>query len=858
MIIIVFFLKVDFSFAAGLDDVLIGYIKPSSINYEANEATFTLSLQDPDATHLIPEDAKSAHYCNLIDETFNNDKCSDFHCKDFSITSLDRDVIRLSLDKEDSFSIECNKKSDMNYGGCVVGYAGAGAIIGSIIPFFLGPIVGSVVGFIVGGTTCSGDGCDGTGSELEFIVCDSNYDGAHCEAATDPYNRNHGSVNLDLARTSAPAGGSYSYQCIKLEKVMRLRSADYNNCKDEEAIRLRAVNQLEPCGDEEFCVNGVCTNYYCEPDGVLHEHEQCDPDGDQLFRVNGQEISGEEITCGHFKLDGEPLYPRDADDENKPVCSSQCTLDLSNCITQEEYKSLVCGNFEIDHDVGEACDWHEPGEHEYEHPIGLTLPKGILLAHKAYCGEKEGYIGDALMLDCSMDCQEVIYDFCVEDKLEIYANESDCTDGLNDNFWYVMENPHAAIGNEGYFDISRVRYNTTGLCLNSTHCTDCQDFSCDLREGRDIHGEYGICNFREELFCNDGFDNNGNGLVDLDDPACSDIPRYNPEQSATGYCNVNYQCYLDRDSVTGRTKELCYKAGEMVWDMSGEFICTPDSEHGGFWASPLKAMAGVFFSVAGQSEFSIYCNDYGDSNEGYVIAYNSKSPGGMTAGDLLRMSGNNFGKFCAFTSGESWGVSAKIKEINEENTDENIKKRIQSSIALFSQNRLACDEAAEDTESYTIAACNDNNVFFNAKYGTAFMTNSNIEGTPVLSGTEMIADAIEQLDPVGTFVDIPHIRHGAKTEAFVWKIKGAKEIIGAIEEFNGTVYAMILYKNIQGFEKMCEDSLQMVRISSNVMAHCTGVGDGRHLIHWSFPLNSAELQASKAKFNELVRDIKIS
>ncbi len=836
---------------------------PKEIGFILLNGIKTGSMADYEIQHIsdhsyIPVKARAKHYCYILDDFFNQGECNKKGpYSDCDVSGATADIVYFN---------EINTNEKWYEVGCRKAGLWDRSCNPDWVPFYT------------------------TRYFLRFLLCDSN-SGIPCEGVLYPEasrtsssrwsrtERFYGTVNIDLADFRNSDGEHYSYECVQIydpvNTIGGCTKGDTNT--PEYAVPLYAINQLQPCGEEgsgNICVDGVCKNFYCKPDGELHELEQCDPVGDQSFWVKNEEgekeqVAGEDITCYHFDL-----YPAEADEENKPFCDEEtCRINTSNCIDEGDYAALLCGNHQIDvipiSGRIETCDWYNHSDPhlnlEYEHPYGDIRVKDVLLRKKTYCGAPERicgeeqpakYIGDAYELECDEECKEVIYDYCDPDLSSTdpsVMNESNCADGLNNNYWYVMENPHDAIGSDGYFDMERVRYNTE-LCLNSTHCTDCQDRSCDLEEGMDIHGHYGICNFKEELFCNDGFDNDGDGLVDLEDDDCSDIPRYNPEQSATGYCNVHYHCYLDRNSMTERTKELCYGAGEIVWDAHGEFICTDEF----FWTSPLKAMAGVFFSLTDQNDYSIYCNDYGNNNEGYVVAYNSKTPTGMSAGDLLRMSGSSFGKFCAFTSGSKWGVSAKIKDVNEENPEDQ-NRRIQSAMPLFSSNNAACSNAASARESSLISACDgDSMVFLNAKYGTLFRTNSDINSKPALAELEAIRQAISQLDPLGNIVQIPlELRHGATTEAFVWKKKEAKEIIGAIEQLNKTAYAMILYKNIDDFKKLCNE-LSFIKISTNLAGTCTDIGNGNYLIHWTFPVNSAELQASKAKFNELVRDIKIS
>ncbi|HDP73736.1 MAG TPA: hypothetical protein ENN46_02130 [Candidatus Woesearchaeota archaeon] len=807
-------------------DIFLGFIKIEQISIINNNIKYTISKQDENEPQNMPNEAKTGYYCRLLDLTFNKGACS-YHPYNFCslFDGRFRDVVYFSDVSKTSkkYTVECNKR---------------GGYLCILLPYPLN-------------LACAENLCDGFFTkELSFMICDTN-SGVSCSQKVKKSGSKYGTLNVNLADYENPKGGYYSYECIEIEKVWRPGSADKKTCRDEEAIGLRTVNQLKPCGDGGVCVDGECKEHICIPDDTLHENEECDPKINE-FWVGGERKSGEDVTCIDFGL-----MPKSEND--RPTCSEYCMIDLSNCITYEEYVRDSCGNHQIDTcGIPEKCDWYRSQESEYFHPYGEVRFRTIMLAedHTTYCGEREGLIGDAMMLDCREDCRHISYELCMKDWSEEYPevrNESDCSDGFNNNYWYVISNIDESIADDGYFDINKVRYNIS-LCLNETHCTDCQDISCHMRDGNG-----GICNFMEELYCNDGFDNNGNGLVDIEDPSCSPELRYNPSQSNTGLCNVHYNCYLDRDSRAGRTKELCYEHGEMVWDKEGEFICTEEN----FWTSPLKAMAGLFYSVSDKNEFSIYCNDYGDREEGYVVAYNSKTPSGIEAGELLRMIGPNFGKFCAFTSGEDWGFSAKIKDLNEKNllSSEN---KVQDVAALFSANKAACNSVASDGESSSLERCMDENVFLNSRYGLIFRTNINLNGTHALSGIDDIRNAVGRDGLFGFFTnEIPHQEHGAKTQAFVWKKNQdndnqKKEIIGTIEEFDGTVYAVILYNNIKDFEQICSHSLKYLRISSRTSGTCLQIADDTYLVTWSFEMDSTELQASKKKFNELVRNIKIN
>ncbi|HDP73735.1 MAG TPA: hypothetical protein ENN46_02125 [Candidatus Woesearchaeota archaeon] len=808
------------------DPVMLGFITLDSISINEHSAKYSIELTEPNE---MPRNAKSSHFCGIWDNTFNAGGCQKWpynDCNLFDAKFRDHVFFR-QVDKDNKdFEVLCNKMA--------------------IRPW---------VAF-----------CDGVSNALlKFSLCDTG-SGIPCESKinlnpSDKFTylgltKDYDTVNINLADSKSSVEGKFSYECVTIGDMIVPGSSNRMLCKDEQGIALYAVNHLHDCGQQGgVCVNGVCKEHICIPDDALHKNEECDPEAG-LFWVtdssgNRKQVSRADISCMDYGL-----VPKDGNPETKPECDDYCIIDLSSCVSEAHFRSQMCGNHQIDimplSKTQEACDMHESGTF-YEHPFGDTREKTILLpdSQKLYCGQQAGFIGDAELLRCLDECSEVSFEWCMEDlslKNPEAKGESDCADGYNDNYWHVISNIDESIANDGYFDISRVRYNEE-LCLSPTQCTDCHDISCHMRDGNG-----GICNFMEELYCNDGFDNNGNGLVDLEDPSCSPDPRYNPDQSKIGFCNVNYNCYLDRDSLSGKTKELCYKDGEIVWDMEGDFICAEDN----FWTSPLKAMAGLFYSVSDKNEFSIYCNDYGDREEGYVVAYNSKTPSGMNTGDFMRLAGSSFRKMCAFSSGDYWGVSAKIRDVNQENS-QNIARNIQSAMPLFSSNRAACDSTAENKESLLVQSCNDFGVFMNSRYGIIFRTNRNIENAPVLTGLDYIKSAIEELDPIGS--ETPHLSQGAKTEAFVWKRNGdkeIKEIIGAIEQINGTVYAMIIYKNIDNFDEICKDSLSMIRISSRVYGECFVVGSRDYLVKWSFQYDAAELQASKSKFNELVRNVKIN
>ena len=134
--------------------------------------------------------------------------------------------------------------------------------------------------------------------------------------------------------------------------------------------------------------------------------------------------------------------------------------------------------------------------------------------------------------------------------------ETVCNDGINNDWDYALGN----VNLNGYLYSSSQMFNASGHKYDSTHqanVTDCQDSDCNNLVG----GPSGqLCNYQYETTCNDGFDNNANGIKDCDlvsaGSATIQIIPTNAEYSCSSYCKVTNnsvesgnQCFdnLDND-----------------------------------------------------------------------------------------------------------------------------------------------------------------------------------------------------------------------------------------------------------------------------------------------------------------------
>ncbi|MDN5328047.1 MAG: hypothetical protein PWP03_685 [Candidatus Woesearchaeota archaeon] len=660
------------------------------------------------------------------------------------------------------------------------------------------------------------DGCGWLkprGFDAVIRLCDNEKD---C-TPTSSYNE----ILIDLRKAGL------SKKCTKIAAY-----TEGGSCEPSDKLLLYTDNNFEHCDDyddSKVCVNGKCTKYVCIPDGKLQPYEPCDPES-QTFNISGKIV--EKVRCQDFGL-----YPKET--EAKPKCNENCMADLSDC---DLYIRVLCGDGYIQKmssSYNENCD--QGTNEEYIHPDGTPHTKSFVFDTKRYCAQNDSFIGDASGLDCE-NCLGINFDNC-EPVQTAPKTEQNCDDNFNDDYWYDLYVPEGNdrteyivnnyLDENGYF--SNFKFDTS-QCYNETTCYDCYDKDCD---GKTHYGY--TCNFKQERFCNDGFDNDGDGLIDSKDPDCS-YEKYNPDLSQKGYCLSPQSCFDESVKYSG----CINNAGTLEKDESW-YIC-----NNGEWENEVKVLVNLILNkFPNSNNLIIYCNDAADKDleQGYVLNLNSKASNGEPLPEFLNKVQGVFGKFCAAKSGDNYLIGTVIKS----------KKNFDFASQIFTYYGACSQLRGYENE---LEPCGSTSTLANNRTKLIVKTNKITSPTEFLTSNDKLRTYLTELrdaakSHLGLYnKDLDKIIESGQIDAFALKKNGNKQLLGALVTVNSTMYGIIELKGVESFTEICKSMNENanLKIGKNLI-RCYPKDKDKFVFPWQTP--ESYIDESKKIFDQLIKGIKI-
>jgi hypothetical protein len=233
--------------------------------------------------------------------------------------------------------------------------------------------------------------------------------------------------------------------------------------------------------------------------------------------------------------------------------------------------------------VGDLCGNGELDE-EYE---GCDSSSGTLPAEGTNAIFSEDYPTSGLCSDYEPDRYESGLLVCTD---QCTINLSECVEKPNNESHY--ENGCSdEENNDVYFDKAEDCFKN-----DKENCLDCRDKDCDGFPG---HENGSLCEFGRELSCNDGFDNDGDGLVDGEDSGDC-IGNLQSYDGSFGVCSTQNRTMYGETKVNPcyHHDEGCVVSGTIMED----FIC-----HNGVWY-PRQGMGFALLQNKKANNVKIRCD----------------------------------------------------------------------------------------------------------------------------------------------------------------------------------------------------------------------------------------------------------
>ncbi|MDK2849334.1 MAG: hypothetical protein PWR32_1, partial [Candidatus Woesearchaeota archaeon] len=401
----------------------------------------------------------------------------------------------------------------------------------------------------------------------------------------------------------------------------------------------------------------------------------------------------------------------------------------------------------------------------------------------------------------------------------------------NDRTQYIADN---YLDENGYF--SDFKFDTS-QCYNETTCYDCYDKDCDGK----THAGY-ICNFKQERFCNDGFDNDGDGLIDNEDPDCSN-EKYNPDLSQKGYCLSPQSCF--DESV--KSSECINNAGTLEKDES-RYVC-----NNGEWENEVKVLVNLILNkFPNSNNLIIYCNDAADKDleQGYVLNLNSKASNGEPLPEFLNKVQGVFGKFCAAKSGDNYLIGTVIKS----------KKNFDFASQIFTYYGACSQLQGYENE---LEPCGSTSTLANNRTKLIVKTNKITSATEFLTSNDKLRTYLTELrDLAKQYLGINNdnldkITESGQIDAFALKKDGNKQLLGALVTVNSTTYGIVELKGIESFKEICDNMNEKAQLKlGSTPIKCHQKSEDKFVFVWA-SYNANYSEKSKDIFDKLVKGVKI-
>lgn len=554
---------------------------------------------------------------------------------------------------------------------------------------------------------------------------------------------------------------------------------------------------------EEFSLSSQgCYSIYCED-----KNANFVIDGDEsiglycksvkaLFKTPSGEIKNEdEVTCQDYDY----TYPK------KGVrCTSECKVDLSRCRDPSIGK---CGNGQIDYSGNylEVCelssetvidpytleeekkiiineDYFEYiNEHrnEYNVSINESKPSCYFTQLKLDGNWQSPFYGDASRLKC----ENCILNFTdCHPKEQMPKKESDveggCSNGLNDDWWFDFSgDPSSYIETGGYINFNKHGYDTS-KCFDSSikGCYDCYDLDCDGKQGPEINGTVGICNFKHERDCNDNYDNDFDGKADAQDDDCKS-GMYNPLYSQTGNCNKEYNCYYD--------KTKCLKNDQKI----RSYICYNDD-----WTNTGRLLASMLMGISSDRK-EVMCSYYPE----YILS-------DETLLSDVQINRRKYDIFCVAhypKKGGVLGITLNLDTIDD----------LHEVLAALGKDAGICDPVwkgvVRSDNNYQLMLCADN-VYYNNLTQTIVVTNGSISLGALNNENNVKDKALLIKGNVNINDDLfrNYFETANHMSALHYAVNGSVEVFGIIDSLGSTTYITRYFKNVNNFDdnfdEICE------------------------------------------------------